>query len=431
MDLLQPFRWITDTFFQGNVNKVTKEGDGYFYSINSSTIDLPYKTMYDIFRLIPHLQLVILRKASMFSNVRFVIKKTNTEEDEIDYDNPLNDILTNPNKLQSWRQMLFMLCVIRCINGISFLYPGFGLVRKPRALQFLKPVDFETYDIETDKSKNWLIVDEITELIKKYVFHTQEGQTLEYTADQLLTFKDAFVGYTKNPSKVFTLLEPLKNIYKALVARGILIDRKGGIGALTGNQKDGGTAVPMKKGEKKKIQERLENFGLGKGKDSIIVTDVPMKWQSFVFPTSQLMLFEEIVDDFNTICDEYGMCRELFIGDAAYASTRSQAETDTYVNTIVPEWEDFFDQLNDGLNTKAENIRIEADFAHIGALQKNKKADLEVQRMLSDLLMQELAKGIIDENEYRQQMGYAPKEETEEDEEDEEEIENEDDELEN
>jgi hypothetical protein len=401
--------WITDSFFGGNRHveyEKTKEGDHEYFTLGHGNYDMPYKTLFEIFRGIPHLRALLERKASMWSNARFLIKKTNTEEDEVDYKHKLNETLTNPNKLQSWRQMLFMLSLIKSIAGISFLYPGFGLIRKPRGLEFLKVIDFETYEIDDDKSKNFLTSDDVDEIIKYYRFSLLNGNSVKYKPSELLAFKDTFVDYLGNYSRITTNMLPLENIYKSLVNRGILMDTKGGIGALTGNQKDGGVAVPMKRKEKKSIYEKLKNFGLGRGKEPIIVTDVPMKFTPFVFPTQQLMLFEEIVDDFNTLCDGWGMARELFVGDAAYAATRKQAETDTYNNTIVPEWEDFFDTLNDGLHTREENIRIDLDVSHIAVLQKSEKENLETQSAKSALLMSEMDKGIIDESEYRQQMGY-------------------------
>lgn len=402
-------RWITDTFAPSG-GRVEKQADGsYFYGVAGAHIDFPYSQLFEIFKGVPHLRAILERKASMWSNARFVIKKTNTEEEEIDYNHRLNEVLTNPNKLQSWRQMLYMTSLIKSIAGVAFMYPGFGVSRRPSRLEFLKVIDFEDYDVEEDRAKNFLTEDDIDKLIKQYIFYMENGQVLKYKPSELLTFKDTFVSYLENTSRITSNLQPIQNIYKALVARGFLIEKKGGIGILSGAQKDSGMSVPFKPGEKKKIQRRIDNHGLMPGQSNIIVTDVPLKWQSTVFPTSQLMLFEEIEDDFNTLCDAWGMARELFVGDAAYASTRKQAETDTYNNTMVPEWEDFYDTLNDGLGTSQENVRIDLDVSHIGVLQKSEKESVDVQTAKSNVYLKEMEKGIIDENEYRQLMGYAAK----------------------
>lgn len=402
-------RWITDTFFPGTPQSVEKQKDGtWWYGMPGSNIDFPYSTLFEIFRGVPHLRALIERKASMYSNARFLVKKTNTDEDEIDYDHHLNEVLTNPNKLQSWRQMLYMTALIKSIAGITFLYPGFGVSRRPSRLAFLKVIDFNDYEIERNKTSNFLIEDDVDQIIKRFNFSMEDGQTLNYKPSEVLAFYDTFSSYTQVTSRITTHLLPIQNIYKALVARGFLIEKKGGVGILSGNSKDSGMSVPLRPSEKKRLERRFNDHNIVGGKD-IMVTDVPLKFQSTIVPTNQLMLFEEIVDDFNTLCDGWGMARELFVGDAAYASTRRQAETDTYNNTIVPEWGDFFNTLNDGLRTRDENVRIDLDVSHIAVLQKSESESVAVQTAKSNMYMKEVEKGIIDIATYRQQMGYEKK----------------------
>jgi hypothetical protein len=144
-----------------------------------------------------------------------------------------------------------------------------------------------------------------------------------------------------------------------------------------------------------------------------MVTDVPLRYTPFVFPTRELMLFEEIEDDFNTICDRCGIARELFDAQTTFAN-KKMAETSTYINTIAPAWKDFFEVLNKTLNTSAEKIRIDPVFTHVEALQRNEYEKNQAEQLKSTVLLQELDRNIIDINEYRQQMGYAAKPEAEE-----------------
>lgn len=401
------YRWITDSFTRMANVDVEKQKDGsWWYGVAGSNIDFPYSTLFEIFRGIPPLRAILERKASMSSNARFVIKKTNTEEEEIDYNHRLNNVLRKPNTLQSWRQMLYMTFLIKAIAGISFIYPGFGVSRRPGRLEFLKPIDFEDYNIDRNLSTNFIVENDVDDLIRSITFFMDSGSTLRYKPSEIMMLLDAFSSYTKITSRITSNLLPIQNIYKSLVARGFLIEKKGGVGIYSGAQKDSGMSVPFKPGEKKRIEKRVNAHGLMPGQNSVIVTEVPLKWQPTVFPTSQLMLFEENEADFNQLCDGWGMARELFVGDAAYASTRKQAETDTYNNTIVPEWEDFFILLNKSLNTASENIEICLDTSHIPVLQKSEKEGVDVQRSKSDMYIQELDKGIIDIPQYRQLMGY-------------------------
>ena len=218
--------------------------------------------------------------------------------------------------------------------------------------------------------------------------------------------KDRFVNYIDDFSRITSLIKNIENIYKVLVARGILIDKKGGIGMIAGNQKDSGMSVPLRPKEKAKLERVVNDHNLGAGGKSIMVTDVPLRYTPFVFPTRELMLFEEIADDFNTICDRIGIARELFDAQTTFANKR-MAETSTYINTIIPAWTDFFNLLNKTLNTKIEGIKIIPAFEHVEALQRNEIEKNTAMQTKSTVLLSELDRNIIDINEYRQQMGYT------------------------
>lgn len=408
-------RWITSTVFgAGNkISSIEKQDDGSFwYGIAGSRVEMPFHTSFELFRGIPHLRSVIEKKVAFWSNVRFRIERTDTPEPEIDTEHELNTVLANPNAFQSWRQFLVMVGLYKYIAGVAFIYPGFGVSRRAERLAFLKNIDFDSFDADDRSStQNALTTDNFDDIIRKYTFWMKNGQSLTYKPSELITFKDLFISYSDDFSRITTLLNNkcLENIYKAMIARGIMMDKKGGIGLVSGNQKDGGVSVPLDKPTKDSIKKSLSNYGLGVNKEPIIVTDVPLRFTPFVFPTRELMLFEEIVDDFNQICDIYGMARELFVGDAAYAATRDQAEKDTYENTIVPEWDEFFNLLNVKLNMAQSKRKIVPDVAHIGCLQKSEKENIENQSKKSAMLLAELDKGIITIEEYRQQMGYTAK----------------------
>jgi hypothetical protein len=153
------------------------------------------------------------------------------------------------------------------------------------------------------------------------------------------------------------------------------------------------------------LRASVNDHNLSQNGESIMVTDVPLKYTPFVFPTRELMLFEEIEDDFFTICDRLGINRELFDGRTQFAN-KKMAETSTYINTIVPAWTDFFNLLNKELNTHVEKIKIVPVFDHVEALQKNEVEKYTATKTKSDSLLQEYDRGLIDEDEYRQQMGY-------------------------
>jgi hypothetical protein len=380
----------------------------YIFNQSGSEKELDFDQLYKVYRTVPHLNIVINEKAKLFSNGIFRVKKRDSE-DEILFDHPLQKTLDNPNPFQSLKEFLFMVQVYQCIEGDAFIKKNYTLGNKSRNLASLVPIDFQKKEIHTYRNVAPFEAVSKKDLIRKIEFwigehnlrRSFEGDQL----DEIIHFRDAGVFFDEALSKIQVHKEVIVNIYKALKARQTMIQRKGGIGALTGNQKDAGMAIPMKPDEKKDIQRRLDNYGLGIGQDPLIVTDVPMKWQPFVYPTRELMLFEEVQDGFHTLCDAFGVKRELFEGQSNF-SNKEHAERGTYQDTIIPLWNSFANKLNSELNTEAEGVEIFADYSHIQILQEDEKLKIDTQRAKSDMLLNELDRNLISGETYLEQMGY-------------------------
>jgi hypothetical protein len=382
-----------------------KEGSSNFYLMQGQNVDLPFRNGFELAQGIPQLGSVIDKGAEMFSSVAFKIVRTDTDEEEVVDNHNLNKVLAEPNKLQTWKQMLYMVYTYKMISGAAFLFPGFGINRTPSRLAYISTIDFETFTKRPNSNAKTFTNPGIDDLISTIDFYFKYTHPLSVKPSELMWIKDRFVNYIDDHSRITSLQKNLENIYKALVARGVLIDKRGGIGMIAGNQKDSGMSVPLRPSEKKKLRASVNDHNLSQNGESIMVTDVPLKYTPFVFPTRELMLFEEIEDDFFTICDRLGINRELFDGRTQFAN-KKMAETSTYINTIVPAWTDFFNLLNKELNTHVEKIKIVPVFDHVEALQKNEVEKYTATKTKSDSLLQEYDRGLIDEDEYRQQMGY-------------------------
>lgn len=394
--------------FNGMGTRISKsEGSSYFY-LRGATVELPFKTGFEMAQGIPHLGAVVDKGSEMFSAVRFKIMRTDTKEDEVDTTHKLNDILQEPNKLQTWKQFLYMVYTYKIVAGSAFVFPGFGSSISPQGLAYLAAIDFDSYNKNINYNAMPIANQDLDDVITSIDFNFKYSKSVSLKPSELMWVKDRFVNYVDDYSRVASLLKNIENIYKVLVARGVLIDKKGGIGMIAGNQKDSGMSVPFQPDEKKKLERAVNQHGLGEGEKSIMVTDVPLRYTPFVFPTRELMLFEEIEDDFHTICDRLGINRELFDNQTTFAN-KKMAETSTYINTVIPAWKDFFDLLNKTLNTKSENIKIVPDFSHVEALQKNAVEKNTAEQIQSNVYLAELDRNIIDVNEYRQQMGYTAK----------------------
>lgn len=417
MGLTSAWNGLIDFVFQPN--EIQKLNGSFFYVIKGGLGDdneLDFRLLYKIYRKIPHLRAVIDKRSTLFSNGKLVVKDLDSE-DKILYDHDLQKRLDSPNVFQSTKEWMFMIEAYRCLSGDAFIYKNQIGAPRSRNLKALTPIDYDSMKVDTYSNVLPFEVEKRSDYIRSIQFNFGNGSTRTFNRmtgldDQIIHFRDSGIKFTEAHSRIHTLRLPITNIYKALKARGVLIDKKGGIGALTGASNKAASGndvnVPMGKKEKEAIQERLTKFGLGDHQDSIIVTDTPLKWQPFVYPTKELMLFEEIEDDFHQLCDGYDIRRELFDGQTNY-SNKEHAERGTYQDTIIPAWEEFANKLNTELKTADEGIKICVDYSHIAVLQKDKKAEADTDKVKSDMHLNELRDKIITRQEYRDMMEYGGK----------------------
>jgi len=300
---------FTNLFNGRGIVSHKREGDSLFYFMQGATVELPFKTGFEMAQGIPHLGAVVDKGSEMFSAVKFKIVRLDTEEEEVDYTHRLNVVLQDPNKLQTWKQFLYMVYTYKILSGAAFIYPGFGINRTPNNLSYLAAIDFVSHTKNVNYQARTITNPDPDELIESIDFNFAYSPSVRMLPSELMWVKDRFVNYVDDYSRVISLQKNLENIYKVLVARGVLIDKKGGIGMIAGNQKDSGMSVPLRPREKLKLEKVVNDHNLGAGGKSIMVTDVPLRFTPFVFPTRELMLFEEIEDDFNTICDRCGIAR--------------------------------------------------------------------------------------------------------------------------
>ena len=107
----------------------------------------------------------------MFSAVSFKVVRTDTEEEEIDTTHRLNALLQEPNKLQTWKQFLYMVYTYKIIAGVAFIYPGFSIKRTPQNLAYLSTIDFESHYKHTNPNARTIANPDPDELIEAIDFH--------------------------------------------------------------------------------------------------------------------------------------------------------------------------------------------------------------------------------------------------------------------
>jgi hypothetical protein len=202
---------------------------------------------------------------------------------------------------------------------------------------------------------------------------------------------------------------PINNIIGALESRYSLIHARGALGIFSndpGSGQFGG--MPLEPGEKENIQKDFLRSGIKNKQWKFIITQASLRWQQVGIPTKDLMLFEEIEDDYKMICEQYGYPFRL----TSYGGSTSLGGTDAkifevgfYQNSIMPDAESVYDQWNDFFRTSENNIRMEKDYTHLPVLQKDQKAEAEKRKVLGEALLKEFFANLIKYNRVLELLG--------------------------
>jgi hypothetical protein len=360
----------------------------------------------------PPLASVINKRASAYITGKTWVMNTRGKEATTNEATKLKKLMARPNPLQTWKQFEAQQRIYMDVFGWCALLP-------------IIPAGFEKYG-PMEATSMWNIPPFMLEIKDsgKLFYQTTRTQifasiTLKYKdtktvidPEKIYFFKD-FIPSMDNPilpgSRIQKVAMPINNIISALEARNSLIVARGALGIFSndpGSGQYGG--MPMEPGEKEKIQQDFLRYGIKNKQWKFIITQASLRWQQVGIPTKDLMLFEEIEDDYKMICEQYGYPFRL----TSYGGSTSLGGTDAnifergfYQNAIIPDAESTYDQWNDFFRTSDYNIKLEKDYNHLAVLQKDQKAEAEKRKVLGEALLKEFFANLIKYNRVLELLG--------------------------
>ncbi|MHA1796602.1 MAG: phage portal protein [Promethearchaeota archaeon] len=356
--------------------EIDKLGSVYYWnafnggSSNPDWIDI--KDVTKVYECIPHLKIVINRKAAMFSNMKFKTVDENGNPVDNSETKKLLALLRQPNPLQSRQHWLMQFKIYEQLYGAAFIHKVIG---RP---DMLPGAMWNLPSALTEIKLTGSIYNQIHlgDIIKGYELRQSSGQTLKFENDEIIYSN---VPSTENPikgdSKIKTLQKPISNIAGALQFRNVIINKNGALGILSADNKDAGGVMPLGVDERKDIEKQhREMYGINDDQAKVIISETPVKYQAMTFPTKDLMLFEEVWDDFMTIIDAYGLNVNQFSRSKGTTfENMRQGNKIAYQDTIIPEAHSFTQLLTKDLGTEEKGFIIEPSFDHIPLLQENFK----------------------------------------------------------
>lgn len=337
-----------------------------YHSENVGSKETAYINIDDlgsVYKEIAHLMLVIDTCANMVSNGVWVHKINGKIQDN----SKVLTLLNKPNFLQSNKEFLQMLSINEDIYGNAFIFKNYPLAssKLPYNLWVL-PSSL----VKVHKTGKLYRQTNISEVIEKY-----EIQELKenYLPNEVIHTRVSDANTIVSDSKISSLRVQVSNLKSAYDSRNVLINNRGVLGILstaTSTNKDGTMVSPMSPKEKENAERKMNTeYGSQKGQKKILITSLPVQWIPMSQKVSDLMLFEEVQDDFEVIVNSFGLKRDLFV-NSTYENV-SASQKLVYQDTIIPRANRYADEIKTGLGLQ-ENETLELDFSHLDIMKENK-----------------------------------------------------------
>lgn len=353
---------------------------------------IPVDKPFELYNCIPELKQVVDKKSLMFSNME--LKLINSSTNELIEDKDFYNLINQPNPLQSMNDWLRQFKQQEQVYGNQFMYlnrPS-KLAKYPITIFNVSPRYVKPYlsgkVFDQIKKEDIILYYEYTDgnLNRKF-------ETKDIIYSRLNDLDNPIIG----TSPLISLQFPLTNTKLAYEYRNVIMGEKGAIGILSaGNNKDSMGAIPLKKEEKQRLESAYRgSYGVQEGKMKIHITEANLNWQPMTYPTKDLLLFEEVDANKQTIIDHFGLNVNLFSNKNATFENVREGIKSTYRDTIIPEADQFCQMLTKELKIE-KGKEIIASFDHLSILKDDEKDKSNVFKTQSDAISQLVSSGIID-----------------------------------
>jgi len=329
---------------------------------------------YDIFMTTPEVHAVVNLKSSLLASGAWKHYKRDANGDkQLVEGSDFVNFLENPNPLMNGNDYNYLLDQSKSIHGKSFEYilKGFSSQQIPTALNILPP---NKVTIET--TGKWYKQTKIEDIISRYRYETDYIQTDEMIYRRIANSNNPIDG--ESPLK--SLFMPISNIREAYKFRNVIMSKRGALGMLTNQSSNSIGAIPLKDIERKRIEQQYhDSYGTDDDKAQMIISNAPLSYQAMSYPTRDLLLFEEVNEDFMKIIDTFGLNINLFSQTkGATFENVSQGLKQAYQTTIIPEAEELAMNRTKFFGMDGKNEWLELDFSHVLVLQENEVEKTQV-----------------------------------------------------
>lgn len=375
-------------------------GNDYFFALNNE------KDFLQAYRLCPPLKAIVGKRAKAFNSGTLGIVNHSTGKPATGR-TELKAFLDRPNILQSGDQFLAQQNIYLDIFGycpVLTMRPS-GMPDELGGVWNLPPWLFDL-----NYTTKWLNQFKFEGIYKEFFIYWN-GERVPLDMKNVRFIFDDGIGtdhdsnLTIPDSRLVGLEYPVSNIVAAYKSRNTLITKRGAIGILSNEMEDNSGNIAMRPGQKDDLQKDFAKYGLVGQPFQIIVSDAKLKWQQMGFPTSELMLFEEIEDSINRICDAYGYPSVLLArSQGATFENQKVARRDLIENTIIPECKSRLIQFTRILSPD-DTIEIVRDYSGLMVFQEDEKLKSDSRLAKDTTCEKEYDNNLITKNDWLRALG--------------------------
>ncbi len=376
----------------------------YIRDINSSLVDI--KQGLEVGLSNPVLQPSLNLIARLFSSAIF--SEVNEDLEPVE-NSAIVELLKKPNLYQSQQDFLEQFLWFKYCYGFVYIYPvhPVGIRTAERTSLNNLNTSFIKYD---DDFKTPIVFKQsdakkILEQTFEYEDQSNE-QKLNLAVKSIIPFYDLANGINSEsysnlnsnsnnlltaPSRLLSIRTEISNVSQGGIAKNKAIQTNGR--ELFSNKNSTlGTAMPLKRDEKKEIQNRLNNTtGLGSNRSRAIVTDSSLVWQSLHIKLDELGLDKSRQADAWTILTALGIPLDLADKTSTYEN-KKQAMLGFMQNNIMPQMNDFTNSLTNYFGL--EGTKLIGTYDHLPIMQEISKTELETNKKKAEILEILLRNGV-------------------------------------
>ena len=385
--------------------------------VHPSVVDNNFLKM---FETIPEVFWPIDFVAKRISEAHFDLKRV--KDDSIVWCNRINAdrILKQPNPVMTWREVVYQHFVYKLCTGNAFFRAAMADTISPDAPKFQWSSNFwelpAQYVHVIPQTYSYGIpvygIAELDELIKGYKLDVNGYSGLLIPTHQIWHDRDGVPecldgsNFMKAKSRLLSVKKPIANLLAVYEARNVLYLKRGALGFIVAERKDETGTIALEPEEKKNLRDEINGkYGVNEGQSPIAITDIPVSFVKTSSSLSEMMPFEETLEDAIKIASIFGIPAVLVPRkDQSTFSNQDTAEKSVYTSTIIPAAKRFCEALTQFLGLEQKGLYLDCDFSDVACLQVGLKEAEEVKKLVNERCLAQFNNGLISINDWRAQI---------------------------